>query len=281
MVKSRGFLFLCLLFLFSCTASDNGESGYRYSKYEDTSLAKVIVKGNLVVGIMDYAPPCAFLDNTGQVVGFDVDIFKEVAARLEVDVEFKTINNWFLKDEMLQTGEIDCIASNFTFSKDRELSYALTMPTLYNAQIIVVRKTSDIMQLKDLEQKKVSYLHSSSVEKMFESGGELDKMFEDIKFKEVQEYKSFLTALDDLKLHVVDAVIMDILIMNYIMKKSPNDYRILDDALTSERYVYAFRRGDRLLRDAIEKIMLELEYEGKVLELSKKWFGSDVYLFGR
>jgi len=280
MTKSRSFLFFCLLFLCSCTASDNEEAGYRYSKYEDTSLAKVIVKGSLVVGIMDYAPPCAFLDSAGQPTGFDIDIFKDIATRLEVDVEFKVIN-WSLKDELLQKGEIDCIASSFTFSKYRALSYALTMPTLYNAQIVVVRKTSDIVQLEDLNQKRIGYLHGSNVERMFDSGGELDKKFEEIKFKGMQEYPSFLASLDDLKLHAVDAVIMDILVMSYIMKKKHTDYRILEDALTSERYVYAFRRGDRLLRDAVEKIMLELEYEGRVLELSKKWFGGDVYLFGR
>ena len=279
-MKKFGLLFLISLFIFSCTNSDDDSYGYQYSKYEDTSLAKVIVKGSFVVGIMDYAPPCAFLDNAGQVIGFDIDIFKDIATRLEVDVEFKVVN-WSQKDEMLQTGAIDCIASSFTFSRDRALSYALTMPTLYNAQIVVVRKTSDIMQLEDLKQKKIGYLSSSNVASLFEEGGGLRKRFMDIGFKGTQEYPSFLSSLDDLKLHAVDAVVMDILVMNYIMKQNPNDYRVLDDALTSERYTYAFRRGDRLLRDAIEKIMLELEYEGRVLELSKKWFGGDVYLFGR
>lgn len=279
-MKKLGLLFLISLFIFSCTGSDDDSYGYQYSKYEDTSLAKVIVKGNLVVGIIGYAPPCAFLDNLGQAVGFDIDIFKDIATRLEVDVEFKVIN-WSLKDEMLQSGAIDCIASSFTFSRDRALSYALTTPTLYNAQVVVVRKTSDIVQLEDLKQKRIGYLSSSNVARMFEEGGKLRKRFTDIGFKGTQEYPSFLSSLDDLKLHAVDAVVMDILVMNYIMKQNPNDYRVLDDALTNERYTYAFRRGDRLLRDAIEKIMLELEYEGRVLELSKKWFGGDVYLFGR
>ena len=45
--------------------------------------------------------------------------------------------------------------------------------------------------------------------------------------------------------------------------------------------VYAFREKDKLLRNTVQKIMLELEYEGRVLELSQKWFEGDIYLFGR
>ena len=255
---------LFLLLLGSCSKFRNTRTSGIYSEYEDTSLAKVIVKGSLVVGIMDYAPPCAYIDSNGQAVGFDVDIFKEVAERLDINIEFKIIN-WANKEEALESGEIDCIASAFTFSKDRQLNYALTIPTLYNAQVVVVRNTS-----------KITDLNSSNILQLFEENPNLNA-----DFKRVIPYPSFLVALDDLKLHVVDAVFMDFLIINNIMEKNISDYRVLEDALTSEKYVYAFRKNDKLLRNVVNKIMLDLEYEGRVLEFSKKWFGGDIYLFGR
>ena len=224
---------------------------------------------------MDYAPPCAYIDSNGQAVGFDVDVFKEVAERLDIDVEFKIIN-WLKKEEILESGEVDCIASAFTFSKDRQLNYALTMPTLYNAQVVVVRDSSNIHDLDDLENRKIGYLGSSNLSDFFEENPILDA-----NFKQIIPYPSFLVALDDLKLHAVDAVFIDLLIINNLMEKTISDYRILDDALTSEKYVYAFRKNDKLLRNVVNKIMLELEYEGRVLEFSKKWFGGDIYLFGR
>jgi len=266
---------LFLLLLGSCSKFRNTRTSGIYSEYEDTSLAKVIVKGSLVVGIMDYAPPCAYIDSNGQAVGFDVDIFKEVAERLDINIEFKIIN-WANKEEALESGEIDCIASAFTFSKDRQLNYALTIPTLYNAQVVVVRNTSKITDLNDLENTKIAYLSSSNILQLFEENPNLNA-----DFKRVIPYPSFLVALDDLKLHVVDAVFMDFLIINNIMEKNISDYRVLEDALTSEKYVYAFRKNDKLLRNVVNKIMLDLEYEGRVLEFSKKWFGGDIYLFGR
>lgn len=268
------FAFFVFFFCFaSCNKMLDDESGY--SEYDDTSLAKVIVKGSLVVGILDYAPPCAFIDSSGNATGFDVDIFNEVASRLDVEVQFKVIN-WAEKDEVLNRGEIDCIASSFTFSRDRQLDYSLTIPTLYNAQVAVVRSNSSITKLGDLENKKVGYLSGSNMNNFFEENIAVKS-----EFKDAIAYPSFLLALDDLKLHVIDTVFMDILIINYIMGKNSNDYRILGEALTSEKYVYAFRKGDKLLRDAVQKVMLELEYEGRVLELSKKWFQGDIYLFGR
>ncbi len=269
-------LVVCSIFLccfFSCDAlQDEGEE---YSENDDTSLAKVIVRGYFVVGVLDWAPPCAFSNSEGRVVGFDVDIFNEVASRLDLEVRFKIIS-WAEKDAYLNSGEIDCIASAFTFSKERALRYSLTVPTLYNAQVAVVRGDSTIKKFSDLENRKTGYLAGSSISDIF-TDGEKGKN----RYKNVVAYPSFLVALDDLKLHVVDTVFMDILIANYIMKKNQNSYRILDEALSSEKYVYAFRRGDKLLKNSIEKVMLEMEYEGLVLELSKKWFGGDVYLFGR
>lgn len=272
----RVFFIFTLFFLFaSCYKSRSSSSRGIYSEYEDTSLAKVIVKGSLVVGIMDYAPPCAYIDSNGQAVGFDVDIFKEVAERLDIDVEFKIIN-WLNKDEILESGNIDCIASAFTFSKDRQLDYALTIPTLYNAQVVVVRNNSTIYELGDLENKKIGYLGSSNISELLEENPSINAGF-----KQTISYPSFLVALDDLKLHAVDAVFMDLLIINNVMEKNVSDYRVLEEAITSEKYVYAFRKNDKLLRNVVNKIMLDLEYEGKVLEFSKKWFGGDIYLFGR
>ncbi len=276
-MKQRIFLLALFasIFFFSCDKlREESTSNIAYNEYEDTSLAKIIVKGKLVVGVMDYAPPCAFKDTLGNIVGFDVDIFKEVASRLDIDVEFKVIN-WAAKDELLEEGEIDCIASSFTLSKTRQLNYSLTTPTLYNAQVVVVKKASNIYDIPDLNGKKVGILGSSNLEEF------LKEMHDNVSFKKVTTYNSFLAAIDDLKMYVVDAVVMDLLIINYMIQHDSTDFRILDSAVTSEKYTYAFRRGDKLLRDAVEKIMLELEYEGRVLEASKKWFGSDIYLFGR
>lgn len=273
----KRFLFIFFIFsLFaSCSKFKGSETNGAYNEYEDTSLAKVIVKGSLVVGILDYAPPCAYIDSGGQVIGFDVDIFKEVAERLDIEVEFKVIN-WVNKREVLEDGEIDCIASAFTFSRLRQSEYALSMPTLYNAQVVVVRNNSNIHELKDLNDKKIGFLSSSNMLQSIE-----DDPTTNAYFNRLIPYTSYLVALDDLKLHALDAVIMDLLIINSIMEKSVSEYRVLNDAITSEKYVYAFRKNDKLLRDVVNRIMLDLEYEGRVLEFSKKWFGGDIYLFGR
>lgn len=259
----------------SCNKFKFFSYGRQYNEYEDTSLAKVIVKDTLVVGIMDYAPPCAYLDSNGEVIGFDVDVFKEIASRLDIKVKFKVIN-WKNKEAILASGEVDCIASSFTYSKERSLSYSLTIPTLYNAQVVVTLKDSKIKNLEDLENTRIGYLNSSHISALFEDNPNIND-----EFKKIVSYPSFPLALEDLKLHSIDAVFIDLLIINYIMEKEPNDYRILNDALTSEKYVYAFRKNDKLLKKTVEKLMLELEYEGKILEFSKKWFGGDIYLFGR
>src|SRR5690606_13085441 len=54
----------------------------------DGSLDRVRARGTLVVGIEGAFPPFNMFDERGELVGFDVDISREVARRLGVDVEF-------------------------------------------------------------------------------------------------------------------------------------------------------------------------------------------------
>ena len=46
----------------------------------------------LVVGLDDGFPPMGYRDDNGNLVGFDIDLAKEVAKRLDMEVEFKPIN---------------------------------------------------------------------------------------------------------------------------------------------------------------------------------------------
>lgn len=82
--------------LASCTGGDNtdpaGEGG--------TNAAK---NGTLTVGFDAEFPPMGFKDDNGNYVGFDLDLAKEVAKRLNMDIKLQAID-WNSKDAELKTG---------------------------------------------------------------------------------------------------------------------------------------------------------------------------------
>lgn len=53
---------------------------------EDTGLADVLAKGKLVMGFDEAYPPMSFVDESGEYTGFDIDLAREVASRLGVEL---------------------------------------------------------------------------------------------------------------------------------------------------------------------------------------------------
>ena len=91
-----------------------------------------------VVGYTIFAP-IAYLDEGGELVGFDIELAKEVADYLELDVEFALIE-WSAKESKLNGKNIDCIWNGMTINDERLEAMEISIPYLNNKQVAVIRK---------------------------------------------------------------------------------------------------------------------------------------------
>lgn len=126
----------------------------RPAGYGET-LAEVQARGTLVCGVNGQLPGFSFLDPQGEYSGFDADFCRAIAAAVLGDptlVEFRptTTQERFT---VLQTGEIDVLARNTTWSlvRDTELGLNFAGVTFYDGQGIMVPTDSGIASLADLE----------------------------------------------------------------------------------------------------------------------------------
>lgn len=268
------FLIFILIFSIHVSCSKNKINDTSYNEHEDVSLAKVIVKGTLVVGITNYAPPYYFTNESGLPAGFDVMLFTEIADRLDVEVVFKVLDKEN-KKRLLESGEIDCVAAYFSYTPDVKNFFPLTTPIIPGAMVVAVMKSDSYKTLNDLSGKNIAIIDSSPV-----LNEEKNIKYRD-SFKSINKYSDFLTGLGDLRLKAVDAAITDLLIISEVMHKQSGVYKILEDAVSSDKYVYAFKSSDRILQQTIEEILIDIEYEGIAEEFSRKWFGADICLFGK
>jgi general L-amino acid transport system substrate-binding protein len=118
-------------------------------------LALVKSRGKLICGINNAQPGFGFLDkDSGQLVGFDIDFCRAVAAAVLGDakaVEFRPLNT-AQRGPALQTGEIDVLMRNTTWTSTRDTSWGLFAPTtFYDGQSMMIRKTLNAKTLKDLK----------------------------------------------------------------------------------------------------------------------------------
>jgi polar amino acid transport system substrate-binding protein len=227
----------------------------------DNSLEKVLEKGVFVLGLDDSFPPMGYRN--------------EVTRRMGVELKLQPID-WNAKEQELNTGNIDCIWNGFTITDERKEMVNFSDPYVNNAQVAVVRADSPIRSLSDLAGKKVGIQAGSSAS---------DAVYGNVAFAEsldeVVEVRDNLTALMDLEIGGVDAVVLDLFVANDNIQRSGKDFVILDEELSSEEYGVGFRKGDQALRDEVQRHLNEMAEDGTLARISTDWFQGDITVVGK
>jgi len=233
----------------------------------DNSLQYIMGRKKLIMGLDDSFPPMGFRDEQDEIVGYDVDLAKEVAKRLGVELILQPID-WNAKEEVLNAGEIDCIWNGFTITPERKKHLLFTPPYLRSAQVIVVKGNSPIYTMKDLAGKTAGTQTGSA------SIDAIDDIPEfKASLKDLVQYKDFLTALMDLDMGKVDAVVIDLVVANAYINRSDNNFRILSERLTVEEFGVGFRKNDKALANKVWAILLDMTKDSTVKKIATKWLG--------
>ena len=88
-------------------------------------------EGRLKVGGTGDTPPVYFKDAQSVLIGFEVDVLREIGRRIGKDMEFTAID-WPRKTEILNSGTIDVIASALSITDECKVSYSITQLIINN-----------------------------------------------------------------------------------------------------------------------------------------------------
>ena len=238
---------------------------------------KKAYEGKFVLGLDASFPPMGFTEADGTITGYDIDLAKEVSKRLNLEFVAKPIN-WEAKELELSSGSIDCIWNGSTMTEERLEKMAFTSAYLNNDQILVVRNDGTINSLKDAEGKVIGCQSGSSAEEAIESNKEFASSL-----KSVKKYEDNLTALNDLEVGGIDAVVMDSVVADYTIKIGKRNLTVVEESLSKEAYGIGFRNDENgiELRDKVQKVLLEMAEDGTVAKISENWFGKDISVIGK
>ena len=241
------------------------------------SGCKKAYEGKFVLGLDASFPPMGFTEADGTITGYDIDLAKEVSKSLNLEFVAKPIN-WEAKELELSSGSIDCIWNGFTMTEERLEKMAFTSAYLNNDQILVVRNDGTINSLKDAEGKVIGCQSGSSAEEAIESNKEFASSL-----KSVKKYEDNLTALNDLEVGGIDAVVMDSVVADYTIKIGKRNLTVVEESLSKEAYGIGFRNDENgiELRDKVQKVLLEMAEDGTVAKISENWFGKDISVIGK
>lgn len=226
-----------------------------------------------IVGLDDSFPPMGFRDKENNIVGFDIDLATEAAKRMNMAVKLQVIN-WDTKELELDNGNIDAIWNGLSVTPERQEAMLMTKPYLKNDQVVVVKKDSPIKTKADLAGKNVGLQKGSSAYDAFKA----DPI--NTQVAAMNEYPENVSALQDLGIGRIDAIVVDSVVARYYISSESADYVILDESLSPEEYAVAVKKGNTELQGKIQKAIDDMVADGTAAEISKKWFGENIFYTG-
>lgn len=189
-------------------------------------------KTKLVVATSPDFPPFESLEG-GEVVGIEVDILKKVAEKMGMELDLQQMDF----DSVIpgvQAGKFDVGMSGITVTDKRKENVDFSSVYFMAAQAIVVTADSGITGKADLEGKKVSVQTGTTAEEYCMGNG-----YEVLAFTANNDAAAALTA------GKVDAWVVD---NEVALAMAPElGLTVLDEAMTSEPYAFAFQKGSELV----------------------------------
>ena len=243
----------------------------------DTSVEDIIAKGTLILGLDDTFPPMGYRDeNTNEIVGYDIDLAREVAARLGVTLVCQPIS-WDAKELELSSGKIDCIWNGMSITDERKESMSMSLPYMNNQIVMVAKDSSGFQSIEDMKGADIGVQSGSFAEEVLETYEEYADFYASVN---VLPYDEYLTALMDLQQGGVQGVLIDLVVAEYRIAGLQDDSLIIIDSLEDDLFGIGFRKSDAALRDKVNEILIEMENDGTITEISTKWFGKNISIIG-
>lgn len=241
-------LIACMVFIVSmvgCAGNSN-------------SVEAIKKKGKIIMATEATFEPFEFRENN-QIVGIDVDIAKQVAEELGVELVIEEMEFGSLL-AAVSSGKVDFIVAGLSIDEDRKKSVDFTDPYFNASQMIIVNKDSSIASRADLEGKKIGV----------QQGTTGDKEASNIKDATVERYTKTTDAVQALKQGKLDAIVLDNFPSTVFVTKNP-ELKMLDEVLITDTYAIAVKKGNKELADSINKVLSRLKDSGELDNIIDKY----------
>lgn len=196
----------------------------------------------------------------GQIVGVDVEVAKEIAKELGKELEIKDVAFDSIINE-LKSGKADFALAGMSITEERlkEVDFSIEYTT--SRQVVIVKDNSNISNVNSIYDKKIAVQLGSVADLYFSNN---------YKNLDILRQKKYLSMVEDLKADKIDAIVMDKLPAEEIVKTNSN-LKILDGYIFEDSYGIAVKKGNSNLISTINTVLNRLITEGKIEEYIIKY----------
>ncbi len=203
----------------------------------------------------------------GEIVGFDIDVVRAVAAKAGIEVKF--VNTpWEGIFNALKQGDRDLLVSSITITDERKQSMDFSAPYFDAHQLIAVRGDSKVARFDDLKTLRVGVQTGTT-------GDETITKLQGKNSTDIKRFESTPLALKELEAGGIDAVVADNgVVINYVANNGANRFKTVNDpAFVPEQYGIAVRKGDAALLAKIDQGLAAIRADGSYDRIYAKYLG--------
>lgn len=221
----------------------------------NTPTVDSIKKDGKIVMLTNAAfPPFEYVDGS-DIVGVDVDIAREIAADLGVELEIQNMEFDGIVGAV-QSGKGAIGVAGMSITEERLKNVDFSVEYIQSKLVVLVSSDNTEITTPDALTGKNIAVQTGTTSDVFAS---------DIEGAAISRYKSFLDAASALTSGKVDAVVVDEMTAAEILASNSNLVQ-LADPLTEEKYAIAVQKGNQTLLDAVNATLNRLISEGKIEE---------------
>lgn len=226
-------------------------------------------EGKLILVTTGNFPPFTMInESTGENEGYSIDIGREVAERLGLELELPTVD-FVAELQGLADGLYDIADSGIWPNADRQAAgFVFTRPMTSTGIVAQVRaEDSGTDGLGDMTGKNVGGIQGSSQEAY------VVNCVEDFGCESYSGFAGAAEALTALRQGRVDMLSQDTLVAGFA-SVTFDDLGVAGPTVLAHPLSMTFRNGNEALRDAIDPVLDDMIADGTLAEIQKKWFGT-------
>ena len=221
-----------------------------------------------VVGTDAAYAPFESQNEKGEIVGFDIDVLKAVAANAGIEVKF--VNTpWEGIFNALGQGDRDMIVSAVTITDERKQTMDFSDPYFDAQQLIAIKENSKITKFADLKKLKVGVQTGTT-------GDEAVTKLLGKASTNIKRFESTPLALKELESGGVDAVVADNgVVIHYVANNPGGKFQTVSDKdFVPEQYGIALKKGNTELQAKLNKGLAGIKADGSYDRIYTQYFGA-------
>lgn len=212
--------------------------------------------------------PFEYVGETGELLGFDMDLIRAIGDVLDLDVQIDNIA-WDGLIPALLNKNYDAVIAGVTITPERQASVDFSDPYFESVLTIVTKEDeTDVASLTDLTDKiaavQISTTGDFTASDLHDAG----------ELKSVSRFDLVADAMQAVIIGAADVVVVDLPVAEAYLEANPSaPLKTVGAVSANEYYGIAIHKGNNQLLEQVNTALKELQQSGIYDEIYEKWFG--------